>query len=297
VCKSRNLIRNGHFRGKQRYRCKACSHQVTHLHQFNPQPSTLWNSYVYHRQTLYQLAEDNQKSVRWIQQQLDQIQVVDSSPTPKPVVAILDATFFGRGYGVLVFKDAHTKKNVYVEEIVSETISVYQEARWHLEEQGWAFQAVVIDGRRGVRQVFGDIPVQYCHFHQLQTITRYLTTRPKLEASQELRWIALTLTKTTEETFASGLAGWYERWKPFLQEKTYEESGRWHYTHRRTRSAYYSLKRNLPYLFTYQKYPEFNIPNTTNSLDGSFASLKDLLGVHRGLTRQRRFKLIREILS
>ncbi|HEY4478754.1 MAG TPA: hypothetical protein VI981_00100, partial [Candidatus Paceibacterota bacterium] len=43
----------------------------------------------------------------------------------------------------------------------------------------------------------------------------------------------------------------------------------------KVRGAYLSMERNLPYLFTYQKYPELNIPNTTNSLDGSFTHLKD----------------------
>jgi hypothetical protein len=33
----------------------------------------------------------------------------------------------------------------------------------------------------------------------------------------------------------------------------------WYYTHKKVRSAYMSLERNLPYLFTYQKYPKLNI--------------------------------------
>jgi hypothetical protein len=58
-----------------------------------------------------------------------------------------------------------------------------------------------------------------------------------------------------------------------------------------------SLKTNLPYLFTYLEYRELNIPNTTNSLDGSFTNLKDLAGVHRRFTPNMKRKIIEEILD
>jgi len=71
----------------------------------------------------------------------------------------------------------------------------------------------------------------------------------------------------------------------------------WVYTHRRIRAAYRSLKTNLARLFTYQRHPELNLPNTTNTLDGMFSQIKNRLAVHRGLRRDRRFKIISEILS
>jgi hypothetical protein len=51
-------------------------------------------------------------------------------------------------------------------------------------------------------------------------------------------------------------------------------------------------------LFTYQDYPELNIPNTTNLLDGGvFSFLKRLLKNHNGLSRNFKKKLIDEILE
>jgi len=62
---------------------------------------------------------------------------------------------------------------------------------------------------------------------------------------------------------------------------------------RNIRSAYRSLKRFLPYLFTYQKYPNLDIPNTTNLLDGGcFSPLKDKLKVHRGTSKEIKRKMI-----
>lgn len=206
--------------------------------------------------------------------------------------------FFGREYGVLVFRSFDLKQNLYWTEVKSETAAVYQEAKQILEELGFTFDAIVIDGRPGVRAVFNDIPIQVCQFHQIKTINKYLTRRPKLQAARELRTIALALTEVTEEYFTILLNQWHEKWKGFLKERTVNsETDKWFYTHKRIRSAYRSLKTNLPYLFTYLKYPHLNIPNTTNSLDGSFSYLRTLLNIHRGLKQERRWKLIQEILA
>ncbi len=89
-----------------------------------------------------------------------------------------------------------------------------------------------------------------------------------------------------------------KRWHTFYTEKTYVEGTKhWHYTHKNVWSAYKSLERNLPLLFTYQKYPELNIPNTTNTIDGYFSGLKKKVGAHQGLRHNRRYKLICELLQ
>ena len=150
----------------------------------------------------------------------------------------------------------------------------------------------------GIRAVFSGLPVQMCQFHQKQIVKRYLTAKPKLEASQELKAITAKLSSIDEEKFSAELRCWYDKWNNFLKQKTTDQNtGRWCYTHKRLRSAYRSLNTNLPYLFTYQKFPELHIPNTTNSLDGFFNRLKSLVHVHRGMNTQRRKRIIVEILK
>jgi hypothetical protein len=105
----------------------------------------------------------------------------------KSVVVIADVTFFGRSFGVCVIRAPHLKKNLYVQEVRSESIDVYRQGRRVLENMGYTMKAIVLDGRPGVRQLFADMPVQMCHFHQKQIITRYLTNNPKLEAGIELK--------------------------------------------------------------------------------------------------------------
>jgi hypothetical protein len=214
------------------------------------------------------------------------------------MVFVADATFFGQAYGFIVFRVPELKRNLYFNAIMHETINEYLKGRIELEKQGFKFKAIVLDGRPGVRNVFSDIPVQMCHFHQKQIIQRYLTLHPKLEAGIELKAISDTLVLSNEKQFTNELFAWHDKWNSFLKERTTDLlTGKWHYTHKRTRSAFRSLKTNLPYLFTYLKYPELNIPNTTNSLDGSFSWLKQKVNIHRGFTPQLRDKIIEHILG
>jgi hypothetical protein len=259
---------------------------------------------LYKKQNLENLSERYHKSINWIKKQIDTYEVKPNKRNPRRVVLVCDATFFGKRKsnnqkGVLVFRDNKKKENLIWKHIFSEKVNDYLELKLFLENKGYEIQGVVIDGKRGVPKVFEHISVQICQFHQIKTITTKLTKKPKLEAGKELRKISLTLTEITEEKFTKDLDDWYERWKDFLNEKTLNiETNRKHYTHKKLRSAYNSLKRNLPYLFTYQKYLGLNIPNTTNSLDGGvFSYLKKLLKNHNGLRTEMREKLVDDYLN
>jgi len=197
-----------------------------------------------------------------------------------------------------VVRDPHRKENVYWSEIERESSEEYQCARETLESQGFVIKAVVADCKIGIKGVYKDLPIQMCQFHQKAIITRYLTMRPKLEAGIELRKLVHSLCDADKECFALELEAWHEKWREFLDERTVNpETNKRPFTHRRLRSAYRSLKTNLPYLFTYRKYPELCIPNTTNGLEGSFAYLKELVRVHRGIKPGLKHKIVESILQ
>lgn len=258
----------------------------------------LWKRHVWERQTIPQLAKQYHRSRQWIRQQLDKAPVTKACIEPQPVVIVADMMFSKKTFGLCVFRVPHLRKNLYWEISSKETAEIYHECRRRVEEQGFEIMAVIIDGKPGIIEVFWDVPIQMCHFHQSAIMTRYLTSRPKLAAGQALREIALMITTSTEEQLQEHLDSWYKQWELFLKEKSFNpETRRWHYTHKRLRSAYRSIVRNLSLLYTYQRHPELNIPNTTNSLDGTFAYVKDMLRIHRGLKRARKLKLIDEILS
>jgi len=259
----------------------------------------LFNEYTWQRQTYSNLADKYDKSTKWIQRNLDEVEVRSIVKiNERNIVVVADVTFFSRQNGLCVFREPNLKKNIWWKFTDYERVRIYEQGKKCLVRNGFKIKAVILDGKPGVRKAFEGIPVQMCHFHQKQIVRRYLTNNPKLEVSIELKSIVKTLANTNEEVFTNELNEWHSKWKDFLKEKTIDEkTGKWFFTHKRVRSAFRSLKINLPFLFTYLKYPKLNIPNTTNSLDGYFNSLKSKLNVHRGLADKRRKKIVVELLK
>jgi len=139
---------------------------------------------------------------------------------------------------------------------------------------------------------YPSIPIQLCQFHQAQIVRRYTTNNPKTACGRALKELMVHLTQTNEEVFTSLLETLHEIYSDFLKERN--DQGQ--FKHRRLRSAFRSLKSNLPYLFAYKKYPELGIPNTTNTCDGSFAHWKQKVKIHRGLRKKRRNQMINYLL-
>lgn len=207
----------------------------------------------------------------------------------------MDAFYERRGQGILVVRSPTLQKNLVWFDIRSETIQHYVEGVAFLLKAGWTITGITVDGKPGVLKALSVYaPVQHCQFHQLAIVTRYLTKYPVSEAAQSLRAVALQLTHATQEAFTALLDTWLLRWHCTLKEKTVHPTGRWSYTHARLRRCYRSLRSNIVWLFTYQHIPD--LPNTTNSLDGSISHLRTLLRVHRGSKLLLKRKMTQEIL-
>jgi len=205
----------------------------------------------------------------------------------------MDTTYWGRGFGVMLFKDSITGENLLKYYVKTETNYLYKKGIEELQALGFTIVAIVCDGRKGLIQSFPTIPVQMCQFHQVAIIRRYITKNPKLQASKGLKDIVSLLKQTDKESFEGALEEWFLKWKVFLNERTLNQvTGKTHFTHKRLRSAYRSLKSNLPWLFIWYDNIELNIPNTTNAIDGHFADLKNKLRNHNGLSLERKMKFI-----
>jgi len=232
-----------------------------------------------------------------VQQQVDRAQIQPRLLKPGKVVVVMDTTYFGTVFGVMVFRCPHRRKNLLWKFLPYETIAEYVTGVDELKRQGWVITGIVCDAKRGLLQAFSGVPVQVCQFHQVQIVLRYITRNPKLEAGKELKELVHQLKHTDEASFRHWLLQWREKWKEFLAEKTVDSiTKRWHFTHKRLRSAYRSLETNLPWLFTFEHHPHLGIPNTTNSLEGSFTHLKKKIALHSGLRIDRKQKLIQELL-
>ena len=209
----------------------------------------------------------------------------------------MDTTYFGRSFGVMVFKDSITGGILYKQYVKSETNNLYLFGIKEITRRGIKIQSIVCDGRKGLFHLFTDIPIQYCNFHQVKTIRTYLTKKPKMQASKELWELTLLLVRTDKESFTGALNDWYRKWSSFLNERKVDEKGKKRYVHKKLRSAYRSLTTNLPWLFTWYDNYALNIPNTTNAIDGHFADLKNKLRNHNGLSTERKKKFIDEFFK
>ncbi|MFH2062674.1 MAG: hypothetical protein ABIJ46_00780, partial [bacterium] len=216
------------------------------------------------------------------------------------IVLVTDTTYFD-AFGVMVFRSWTHRSNVYWFFVTEETNAGYLSGVRRLEDEfGYRVVATVCDGKKWLCEQLraAGYPVQHCQFHTLKTVTRHLTRHPVLEAGIELRRIAMMLKHASRASFTGALHDWFGRWKIFLKERTTDPvTGRWQYTHRRIRGAYASLMHALPFLFTFEDYPDLDIPKTTNTLDGTFSHLKQKIYVHRGLNVETQKKMIGTILN
>ena len=258
----------------------------------------MWLEYTEGKQTYSQLSLKYGCSKKTIQRKLDTIIPQKLNTFSSVVNALMDTTYFGRTFGVMVFKDSFTGHILFMQYVKQETNQLYLLGIEEITRRGIKIQAIICDGRKGLIGLLEkDFPVQLCNFHQVATIRKYLTKKPKMQASKELWSHTLLLVHTDKESFEGGLQAWYEKWKDFLDERKIDPNGKKRYVHKKLRSAYRSLKNNLTYLFTWYDNMDLKIPNTTNAIDGHFSDLKNKLRNHNGLSMQRKKRFIGEFFK
>ena len=244
-----------------------------------------------------QLAAKYGCSVKTIQRKIDDVKAHRYTTFPCVANLLMDTTYFGKKFGVMVFKDSISGQILYKQYVKTETNKFYLAGVEEIAKRGIKIQSIICDGRKGLLQLFTGISVQMCNFHQVAIIRKYLTKNPKMQASKELWEHVLLLTRTDKESFVGGLVAWHIKWKAFLNERKIDAAGKNRYVHKELRSAYRSLVTNLPWLFTWYDNMHLKIPNTTNAIDGHFADLKNKLRKHNGLSELRKKKFIDEFLK
>ena len=290
-------MKYGSVGGIQRYKCASCGKQFLVTYRLEIDANFLWQEYLSGKQTYQQLATKYECSIKTIQRKIDTVKAQRQTTFSSVANVLMDTTYFGRKLGVMVFKDSISGQILYKQYVKQETNKLYLSGVEEIAKRGIKIQAIICDGRKGLLQLFEGIPIQMCQFHQVAIIRRYLTKKPKMQASKELWTQVQLLTQTDKESFEGGLMAWYDKWEDFLKERKKDANGKNRYVHKRLRSAYRSLKTNLPWLFTWYDNMGLKIPNTTNAIDGHFANLKNKLRNHNGLSVARKKKFIDEFLK
>lgn len=200
--------KNGKFRGIQRYKSLICDTQFSSKRRPKKLHQVIFNEYFEHKQTLKQISDKYQRSIPWIRKLIFEYEPPYHTYHPRAVTVIADATFFGKKrdkFGVLVFKDVISSEILIWKHIETEKIKDYKYLIDELIAKGFTINSVIVDGKRGLFRALEDFPVQMCHFHQKMILQRYLTRKPKLDASKDLKKIISRLTSTTRTRFENKL--------------------------------------------------------------------------------------------
>lgn len=103
-----------------------------------------------------------------------------------------------------------------------------------------------------------------------------------------------------KESFIGAFEEWYEKYIDIINERVHDKRIKRKtppYMRPRLRSAYLSVKRNMPLLWTFYDYPETGLPNTNNALEGTFSDLKNKVRAHSGISKENRKKLLDEYIK
>lgn len=292
------MVRNGLRGRKQLYKCKDCGKQF--LGGQRRDKSQVITDYVEGKQTLNQLALKYGVNEKTIRRDLEGMRYVQKISKYKQVTIQMDTTYWGQRFGLMVIRDATRGKVLWRKYVRHETIADYMEGVEWLKKQGFKIYGAVIDGMKGLAKALYPYPVQLCQFHQMLTVRKYITQDPDIEASKALLDLVNNITKMDKESFIGAFEEWNEKYQDVLNERVHDRRIKKKtppFMRPRLRSAYFSVKRNMPLLWTFYDHPETGLPNTNNALEGLFSDLKTKVRVHSGISREHRKKLLDEYIK
>ena len=179
-----------------RYLCKNCKKTFQEKRKKINLKEKLFKEYFWKKRTLFELTEIFNLNRKIIQKSIDDYKVKVKKKKPKTINLIIDVVFFSKRkfkseFGVMVFYDSIERKPIIWKKVKNEKLYDYKQMYFKLIKDGFSIQSVVIDGKKGLREFFEKekVIIQYCHFHQIKTITSYITKNPRLKASIALKQI------------------------------------------------------------------------------------------------------------
>jgi len=163
----------------------------------------------------------------------------------------MDATYFEQ-FCLLCYQDSADGYSQLIRFSDGEHYKEIKEDLDNLIKLGVHIESITTDGHKSIlkaiKKSLPDVIVQRCLVHIQRMCLLWLTRFPKHNAGMELRRLVLTLLQIKTENdriyWTKELERWHERYKDYLQEKSYNETtGRYWYTHKFFKT----------FLFYYQK--------------------------------------------
>lgn len=213
---------------------------------------------------------------------------------------IIDGTYFTDEQCLVVYYDSQLKYSLFYRFSSNEFYREIKEDLENLRSLGIDITSVTCDGKkaiiRAVEKVYPHAIVQRCMVHVQRMVRQWLTRRPRLQASRELRYLVGLLHHirgvVEQHMWVIAFEQWYQRHQFTIEEKVLNSpTGRWWYKHRQLRRSAVMVKKAIGDMFHF--IADKNIPKSTNGLESYFGHLKLNLNVHRGVSKAHRQSFIR----
>ena len=134
----------------QRYKCKDCGRRFDG--GIRRDKSQVITDYVEGKQTLEQLAVKYGVNERTIRRDLEDMRYVQKIVRYKDVTIQMDTTYWGRGFGLMIIRDALRGNVLWHKYVRHETIAQYVEGVDGLKSRGFKIYGAVIDGMKRLPQ-------------------------------------------------------------------------------------------------------------------------------------------------
>ena len=85
----------------------------------------IWQEYTEGKQTYWQLAEKYKCSIKTIQRRIDSVKTERETTFTSVVNVLMETTYFGREFGIMVFKDSITGQILFKQYVKQETNKLY----------------------------------------------------------------------------------------------------------------------------------------------------------------------------
>jgi transposase-like protein len=171
-----------------------------------------------------------------------------------------------------------------------------QSSRWFsdLKDQGLNPFCVTMDGERQTmhmtRIIWPGITIQRCLYHIQREALRWLRSKPKTKAGQELRRLLSSLCsiRSVRERglFLQDYRIWLKKYKNYVYSLPMHIKA--NFDLKRTISL---IDNAIPDMFHYLM--DSNIPATSNMLEGFYSRLKLAYKCHRGLSQRHKIQFLK----
>ena len=179
-CGSNFVKKCGFTKAKnQRFECKDCLKKFTFKRK--NKAGKLFASYITEKKTLNALAKENNICEKRLRNRVFTIEIAKPQKVEnlKEIILLIDTTYWGKDFGVVVFKDAISGKFIWWHFInAKEKLEHYELGFEWCRKQGYIIKGVVSDGFKGLAKIIIPTPFGICQVHIQRAVMKKLTRKP-----------------------------------------------------------------------------------------------------------------------